>query len=329
MSVWKRWWRQPQNILLRRILFQIHLWIGIALGLYILMISVTGSLLVYRRDVSAAVTTAYVTPQAHRLTQDELSVIVQQSYPGFTIENVSNPRLRGQIIPDQAINVELRRGTDSLGRLMDPYTGADLGSNHQKIIAFIVWLASLHDDLLGGSTGRRVNGAGAILATLLALTGAVLWWPGIRNWRRSLAFDWKRKRYGFQWSLHNFVGFWMLLFILLWGISGIYLCFPSVFNTMVDFFEPLTGSTRQARLGDDVLSWLAQLHFGRFSLAVKAIWTLFGLTPAVLTVTGGLMWWYRVVRKESRQTEQADTSTVPARTPHTSPSFGDKPSEAL
>ena len=40
-----QWARQPQNVWLRRALFQVHLWTGLAIGLYIVMLSVTGSVL--------------------------------------------------------------------------------------------------------------------------------------------------------------------------------------------------------------------------------------------------------------------------------------------
>ena len=50
-SLWKRWMDQPQRIWLRRALFQVHLWCGLAIGLYILMVSVTGSVLVYRNEL--------------------------------------------------------------------------------------------------------------------------------------------------------------------------------------------------------------------------------------------------------------------------------------
>ena len=47
----------------RRALFQIHLWTGIGVGLYILMISVTGSAIVFRREITRlAWTPPAVTP---------------------------------------------------------------------------------------------------------------------------------------------------------------------------------------------------------------------------------------------------------------------------
>jgi uncharacterized iron-regulated membrane protein len=51
MTVWKGWVLHPQRLWLRRCVFQVHLWSGIGLGAYILMISVTGSVLVYRNEL--------------------------------------------------------------------------------------------------------------------------------------------------------------------------------------------------------------------------------------------------------------------------------------
>ena len=49
--MWQRWVRQPQGLWMRKAIFQIHLWTGIGIGLYILVISVTGSILVYSSDL--------------------------------------------------------------------------------------------------------------------------------------------------------------------------------------------------------------------------------------------------------------------------------------
>ena len=54
MSLWQRWLRTPRTVLLRKVFFQIHLWIGLALGLWIVLLSVTGSALVFRREMDRA-----------------------------------------------------------------------------------------------------------------------------------------------------------------------------------------------------------------------------------------------------------------------------------
>ena len=39
-------------------------------------------------------------------------------------------------------------------------------------------------------------------------------------------------------------------------------------------------------------------EIGRFNLVTEVLWTILGLAPALLAVTGALMWWNRVVRKK-------------------------------
>ena len=42
---------QPQTAWLRKATFQVHMWSAIGIGLYVLTISVTGSVLVYRNEL--------------------------------------------------------------------------------------------------------------------------------------------------------------------------------------------------------------------------------------------------------------------------------------
>ena len=45
------------------------------------------------------------------------------------------------------------------------------------------------------------------------------------------------------------------------------------------------------------MAWVAPLHVGNFAgNAVRVVWLVLGLSPAVLFVTGFIMWWTRVVR---------------------------------
>jgi len=43
--------QHPENLWVRRAFFQIHLWVGAGVGLYIVLMSITGSLIVYRNDL--------------------------------------------------------------------------------------------------------------------------------------------------------------------------------------------------------------------------------------------------------------------------------------
>lgn len=297
-TAWDRWVHRPQTLLLRKAFFQIHLWAGIACGIYVLIISVSGSAVVYRRELSKRYLRERVIAvgPGERLSADQLKKVVSDAYPAYYIKDFTQGRT-----PDRPAEVLLARDGETKQRLFNPYTGADLGNPLSPQFRFLLWLTELHDNLLLGRTGRQINGVGAIVTTILCITGLVIWWPGVRNWSHSLTLKWKGNPQGLNWSLHNVIGFWMLAFIFMWGISGIYLSFPGIFDVVMDRFFPPHSHSHAAVYADLFLFWLARLHFGRFSgLTVKFIWTVLGLMPALLFVTGAIMWWNRVLHKRIR-----------------------------
>ena len=52
MTSWRQWVDHPERVWFRQICFQVHFWIGAALGAYILVMSASGSVLVYRNELS-------------------------------------------------------------------------------------------------------------------------------------------------------------------------------------------------------------------------------------------------------------------------------------
>jgi uncharacterized iron-regulated membrane protein len=221
VSAWQQWLQHPEKLWAHRLIFHIHLWVGMLAGLYIFLMSLSGSMVVFRNE----------------------------------LENSAN------------------------------FNG--------RIFGAVEWLVDLHTNLLAGDVGRSVNGVGAASLTLLCLTGAVIWWPGIEHWRRSLTLNWKASLARTNWDLHNILGFWCFLFVTMWGISGIYFAFPRPFNDLVDTFEP--PLTDNLRFGDLVLTWLSNLHFGRFNFFTEVLWALLGLVPAALAFTGIFMCCHRIL----------------------------------
>jgi uncharacterized iron-regulated membrane protein len=305
-SAWQRWFRHPQTTALRKAVFQVHLWTGIGLGLYIIMISVTGSVLVYRNELNVATSRVPIVSKGSspRLDDTALSAAVVRVYPGYQIERIARARNL-----DEAVGVWMHRGEDAKVRLFDPRSGADVGPWKPFGLAVVDWIANLHDNLFAGPLGRTLNLFGAIATVLLAATGLTIWWPGVERWRRSLVVrrgvGWKR----FVWDLHGVIGFWSFAFILVFGLSGIYLCAPEQIQAFADWLEPLTDANSGGRFVDSALYWLAYLHFGRIQgigipcagpgfcdQATKAVWALFGLAPAATFVTGTIIWWNRVLR---------------------------------
>lgn len=303
MNVWQRWLQQPQRVWLRRALFQVHLWTGLTLGVYIVVLSVTGSALVYRGELVAVLRTPVpqADPRARRLSADELRAAALRAYPDHEVADLRENITRRTAV----VVIAVKRNDETNERLFNPYTGEDLGDAFTRGERAVLWTVRLHDDLLFGSSGRYWNGVASALVTVLCLTGAIVWWPGVNRWRRSLIVKtgagWRR----FTWDLHSAMGAWLFLFILMWGVSGFYMGVPEPFNAFVDYISDPNPDLLEERPGDLALAWLSRLHFGRWqSGSLKALWALIGMAPAVMFATGLIMWWNRVVRRKS-------TSPVP------------------
>src|SRR5579862_404935 len=310
MTFWQRWVRQPQNTWLRKAVFQVHLWSGIGIGLYVLMVSLTGSVLVFSNELFRAATPdpIVVAVSGAPLTDNQLTAAAERAWPGYAVVRIARDPA-----PGHAAIVSFKSSSGLKNRPFNTYTGADLADSVPLGIWFISRLLSLHDDLLGGALGRRINGIGAILVIVLAFTGIVVWWPGIRTWRRSLSVHRNASWQRFTWDLHSMMGFWTFGFILLFAVSGAYLGNPQPFHDLADRIDPPTAANAGMRTVDQVIYWLAYLHFGRINgigilcggpglcdSATKAVWAIFGLAPAAMFITGAAMWWNRVFRPRPR-----------------------------
>src|SRR5579864_7016509 len=86
MPAWQQWLRRPQTVWLRRAIFQIHLWTGIGVGLYVFAVSVSGSASVFRYDIYKVLgTQPTVQVSGTRLTGDQLRDLAHKAYPGYSI----------------------------------------------------------------------------------------------------------------------------------------------------------------------------------------------------------------------------------------------------
>ena len=307
MTTTSGWLTHPKRQPLHKLLFQVHLWSGIGLGLYIFFISVTGSVLVYRNELLM-----WATPEPYissapgpALNDDALKNAAVTAHPGYRVT-----RLSRHYNPGYAAEIRLSNGNRTIVRHFDPHIGVDVGSARPLGVLFVTGLMEVHDNFFAGRTGQIINGIGAMAVVLVALTGLVIWWPGSSRWQRSLVVHrgvgWKR----FNWDLHSMMGFWSLGFTLIFAISGIYLCFPEAFHTWADRTFELTQDNAGQRPIDRILYWLAFSHFGRINgiglvcdgpgfcdQAIKATWAFFGMVPAAMFVTGSIMWWNRVVKR--------------------------------
>jgi uncharacterized iron-regulated membrane protein len=246
----------------RRALFQVHLWIGVITGLYIFVTCLTGAALVFRIDLQRAMHPDLFTPGVPGPQAEPADVMesVRNAYPGDRVSGVDAPTaVRPTYLAYSSRDNRFRT------LLLDPVTATMLGELDDR--SFVRTLQNLHFDLLAGRTGRMVNGAGALLLLAMCLTGAVIWWPGRMNWKRSLTVDFSRQWKRVNWDLHSAVGFWTVLFTAMWAVTGVDFAFPAAFRSAVNRLSPITVTeTPQSRPhGDQAsrLSWRALIDEAR------------------------------------------------------------------
>jgi uncharacterized iron-regulated membrane protein len=206
--------------LFRKALFWCHLTVGVIAGLVILIMSATGVLLTYERQITYWADTrgyrvASPSPDASRLSVEALLAKAREAQPDMSITTVT---FRAGATEPVAISLAGNPGAGPGGGrtiFLDPYTGATLGEGSKGVRDFFHVVTDWHR-WLGASgasrnTARAVTGACNLGFLFIVASGIYLWWPRKWNWPQFKNILWfKRGLLGkardFNW--HNVIGFW-------------------------------------------------------------------------------------------------------------------------
>ena len=232
----KKAWKQPQQLWLRKAFFQVHLWAGLLLALYIVAIGISGSILVLKDELMprphlphAAFDPDTCTPQHLLNAMDAAS----KSHPKFTVSLALCPI---EANPFYAITLHTRSAAPAQSALT-VYVEAQSCRVAGEVDQNVTWLGKVeqfHLDLLLKHHGRQWNGAAAAVLLLLVVTGVVLWWPGARNWRRAFKVNLRRTWKRINWDLHSAIGIWTVFFTLVWAVTGIYFAWDRPFEAIIN-----------------------------------------------------------------------------------------------
>jgi uncharacterized iron-regulated membrane protein len=208
------WWRKA--------LFQVHLWVGVCIGLYVVAICATGCVLVFEQQLLNDRPPLSGSPTLAAPDWGELVRTAKQAYPGSTLADIDMRSSNRRIVP---IGLNADKGTVIV--YVDSYTDRivkreDLERKHW----FVEFALSLHTELALGARGAIADGIGGALLFVMAIIGMVLWWPGIRLWKRALKINWRARWAGLSFDLHRSFGFWSFPLLAMWGITGLYFIFP-------------------------------------------------------------------------------------------------------
>lgn len=242
---------RPRNIWWRRVVFQIHLWAGVILGLYVVAISVSGSALVFEREMMNDAPALGPAPAgAKRWSYHSLVEAGRKTDKRYELQSI-DMRSRER----RLVTATFKDGDERRVLYFDSYTGqvvnnTSLERNH----GILVFLEQLHNELLGGRRGAIANGVGGFLLALMCGTGMVLWWPGKRVWKRALTVKWRANWRRINFDLHSAVGFWTLIVVTMWAITGAYFIFPNVIQKPLRLFaQPATAKQSGWKPGRELL----------------------------------------------------------------------------
>jgi uncharacterized iron-regulated membrane protein len=100
--------------------------------------------------------------------------------------------------------------------------------------------------------------------------------------------------------------------VLVWGFTAIYFAFPDPFIATID---SLGGDPSDpSRPADVAMRTIVYWHFGRFGgMTGRLIWVVIGLIPAVLFVTGFIMWRLRGLRRQRAAALLGTSAARPSR----------------
>jgi uncharacterized iron-regulated membrane protein len=295
MNSWQRWMQAPQSHWFRKLVFQVHLWMGIGFGLYVLIISLSGSALLLKSPFHGWFEPRNIEPtDAIPLEGEALTARMAEVYAGYELGFMS-PSYE----PDVATYIVLNKDGEYIPHYFNQYTGEDVGLAFPWPIQAVQWLGDVHEDLMLGRTGQIVNGLGGLLFVLMSLSGVLIWWRGRSRWVEGLQIKRHSKRV-FIWQLHSFIGFWSLFLMFAWGVSGFQEGFPEFVYGAVEWFN--TGLTDFLPF-DSTLRFLRRVHFARYGEGYWANWgwIIVSFLPTVLFISGFTLWWQRVVLKQRDQ----------------------------
>lgn len=150
----------------QRTLRKIHLWLGLSAGLLIVVMSISGSIIVFRPQIESA-----ARPKA--ISSEVSLALVERSlasaYAGIKITRVTFPASSSDPLLIQAEMADKQR----LYEFFDGSSGKELGP--QRKAAWLEWIVDLHQNLLTGKTGRALTGVigGASSKGLIDLANAI------------------------------------------------------------------------------------------------------------------------------------------------------------
>lgn len=205
----------------KKIIFQIHKILGLATGLVVFIVAITGCGWAFREEIEHLYDDyKTVTPQdLPILTPTEAKMLAQEVFPENTVHGTVFKKA------GNAVEVIFYDAEPEFYQsvFLNPYSGKVIQvDNH--LTGFFAFILKGHMRLwLPKDIGEQVVGVSILLFIAIIISGFILWIPKKRkNIKQRMRFDWKKttrwKRKNFD--LHTVVGFYICSLALILAFTG-------------------------------------------------------------------------------------------------------------
>lgn len=222
--------QQPSNVnmVLKTLLRKIHLYGGLASGLVVFIVSITGAIYAFKAEIES-VTDSFKYVEA----QDKEVLLPSQAFE-IASKEIPNTQIHGVAYHGEghAIEVIFYQPEPFYYGItyLNPYSGEVL-KNRNNLRNFFELMQIGHTSLfLPKSIGLPIIKVTIIIYFIMLITGLVMWWPG--NWRRKGAFYFSKSNKAIvkvkEW--HQILAFYSISFILIILLTGSVFIFKSLEN---------------------------------------------------------------------------------------------------
>lgn len=198
----------------------LHLWLGMISGIVVLIVSITGCIFVFQREIRDLTEPyQFVTPQSKSfLSPNQLKTIAASQLTGKKITAIE------YFSPNRAVIATSHIKKEFYQIYLNPYTGEVLrvrDMNHDFLRTIIRGHTTLW---LSPQIGREIVAYGVLLFFIVLLCGFILWWPKSTKktvLKNKLSVKWSATRQRLNFDLHNVFGFYAFFFALIIALTGL------------------------------------------------------------------------------------------------------------
>jgi len=228
----------------RRLIYKAHLYVGLLLGGFFLLLSLTGSILVFYPEIDLLLhpEIRVQQPLSKALSSQLVLDALRSKYPtlekGWRIEmplNEGFPVFARYLKPDANNKALFAPLVVSVNPQTYEVTSERIWGDY-----LVTWIFDLHYQLLIGDIGKTLVVILGILLMANVFFGLYLWFPkSISAWKHALVMKMNSHPMRKNYDIHKLAGVFSLILILVMALTGALLGRADWFNPMIQKFSSI------------------------------------------------------------------------------------------